>query len=63
MNTEVGHAIRDLMASLNEVNDARIKYHQAVATAREKSEELSTLLNTILKQPHIVIDDECELDG
>jgi hypothetical protein len=62
MNAEVENTLREVMASMRDVAEARQRYIEAIATAKSKSGELSTLLETIINQPHIDIDDY-ELDG
>jgi hypothetical protein len=49
--------MRELLSALANVCKKQQEYHQAIALAREKSEELSTLTKLITKQPHIQIDD------
>lgn len=62
MKVEVKRAIEKLKTSIQEVNQAKRQYEKAIATAKVNSDKLSTLLDEIIKQPHIVIDD-FELDN
>lgn len=59
---EYDERVKNLLAALQNVNKKRLEYLKAVSYAKEKSEELSTLTNKIIKQPHIQID-EYEIDN
>lgn len=62
MNADVRKAMVELFSSLAELTKAKRKYYKAIATSKEKSEELSTLLSEVINQPRIIIDDY-ELDN
>lgn len=54
---EYDKKIEELFSSLHKVTQKRLEYIKAVSEARKKSEELSTLISLIIKQPHIQIND------
>lgn len=54
---EYDKKVEALLLSLHNVTQKRLEYLQAVSEARKKSEELSTLIKQIVKQPHIQISD------
>jgi hypothetical protein len=62
MDAEIVEKLNEFRQSMEDANEAFIRYIKSIAKAREKSEELSTLLQIKIKQPHIEILD-FELDG